>query len=70
MPNLDEKISALEAEIYAYRAEYENPATSEVRKDNLLGAITTSREILKLLLEKEKGETEGNFVCSSICVFF
>ena len=60
MTKLDEKISLLEDKIYQYETEYMN-ATSETRKDLLLGVITESLKEKNLLLEENKAKSTGKF---------
>jgi hypothetical protein len=63
MTALEEKINALETRIIRYETELDNAIIPE-EKNRLSGLITSSQEVLKLLLEKEKSQSTGKFIHS------
>ena len=56
MTTLEEKISALEAEIAEYRQEYANAAPGSEEKKMYANLITASRNNLTVLLQQQQGE--------------
>lgn len=63
MTALDDEIAALKARIVRYETELDNAIIPE-EKNRLSGLITSGREVLKLLLEKEKSQSTGKFIHS------
>jgi predicted aminopeptidase len=64
MASIEARITALEAEIDGYRNDYA-AATTEDRKDKLLGLITVSRQNLERLyaqLERQQ-QPQGKIIC-------
>ncbi len=53
-PGLDLKIARLEEEIDGYVAKFNDPEYKEIPKADLSRLITTSREILKILMLQQQ----------------
>lgn len=53
METLAAKISALEAEILSYKKDYDDPNSSEVKKEKLLDTISESKRTLNRFLDQQ-----------------